>query len=291
MTLELHVLYHAAGRPSLRRIEGDIRKTEGLRDTVTYELIRRILKGQAGPTRWEKIDAIVRVLAARANPRRDPDSEAARFLPLWTKAFDPNGEVLVAAATEVVPNARPDGPVAEQDSGLSDDGAPEDGSSAAGVPKEIRNVMALLPPKDLVSLYRNLLAEDRNGEASQLLVAIGRLCGPYKLIEVIEALRMNRLHEEGILAMRKAVESWNIWDVETLVQLFWKERWEVDALIEAISAVRSVEDVVQIIRLIRDVSPPEADALKRKFDELRDADQVEELEEALDRPVNPAFRD
>ncbi|MFD7627549.1 hypothetical protein ACFV7Q_16170 [Streptomyces sp. NPDC059851] len=246
------------------------------KDSATYEQIRKILHGTAGASSWKKIQSIVRVLAQQATPPRNPDAEAGRFLLLWSKAVDPAGKdpALAAAAAEVLVHALPD------------THAPNDGSSVkrnklAALPEEIKRVMAFLSPEDLVALHRRLLAEDRQDEAVNLLVAIGRTYSPHGLIEVIEKLRMSRRHQDAIRVIREAVRSWNIWEIECLVQLFWKEEWRVDALSEAIAAFLPAEEVAHIIRLMREVSPVDADALRRKFDELRDAEQVEALEEAL----------
>ena len=81
LVMALHALYRGAGRPGLRRISSAITKGN-YRDTVSHEKVSAMLHGEGLP-RWSKLEAVVRQLAAWHVPSRDPDSEAARFLPMW----------------------------------------------------------------------------------------------------------------------------------------------------------------------------------------------------------------
>ena len=78
----LDELHTAAGRPSVRGIS-DLIKRGDYPTSVSHETVRTTLNGQRVP-RWETVRSIVSVLAsACVNPPRDPDGEAARFVPLW----------------------------------------------------------------------------------------------------------------------------------------------------------------------------------------------------------------
>ncbi|MFI8260315.1 hypothetical protein [Streptomyces sp. NPDC085665] len=56
---------------------------------VSHEGVRTAIKGLRTP-RWETVHSIVAVLAEQCSPPRDPQSEVARFLPLWRSVR--NGE-------------------------------------------------------------------------------------------------------------------------------------------------------------------------------------------------------
>jgi tetratricopeptide repeat protein len=83
----LHELYRAAGKPGVRVISADIRRDQDLRDTVSHETVSAMLRGDGLP-RWDKVECVVRVLAARSVARPSPDAEVRRFLPLWLTASD-----------------------------------------------------------------------------------------------------------------------------------------------------------------------------------------------------------
>jgi hypothetical protein len=83
----LHALYRGAGKPSMRRIAKAA--TDGpFRDTVSHETVSAVLNGKGGLPRWEKVDAVVRVLAGWNVPPADPDDEARRIQQLWHAAQD-----------------------------------------------------------------------------------------------------------------------------------------------------------------------------------------------------------
>ncbi|MGA5700161.1 hypothetical protein [Peterkaempfera bronchialis] len=69
---------------------------DDLLDAVSHEGIRTALKGLRVP-RWETVQAIVTVLAERCSPPRDPQSEVARFLPLWRAVRDGEAGALKSA--------------------------------------------------------------------------------------------------------------------------------------------------------------------------------------------------
>lgn len=81
-------LHRAAGWPSPRRVSALIAEREvDLPTPVSHEGVRTALKGLRIP-RWETVHSIVAVLAERCSPPRDPQSEVARFLPLWRAVRD-----------------------------------------------------------------------------------------------------------------------------------------------------------------------------------------------------------
>ncbi|GAA0464114.1 hypothetical protein Ade02nite_31000 [Paractinoplanes deccanensis] len=83
----LHELYGDAGKPGVRVISSDIRKRPSLRDTVSHETISAMLRGDGLP-RWDKVEGVVRVLAARSVTPRDEDGEVRRFHALWLRVSD-----------------------------------------------------------------------------------------------------------------------------------------------------------------------------------------------------------
>lgn len=85
LVLALRVLYQGAGNRSLRKIVGDVRADDDYDDTVSYETVRTMLRGDSLP-RWEKLEPVVRVLALRHTPRLDPVAEAKRMQKLWHAA-------------------------------------------------------------------------------------------------------------------------------------------------------------------------------------------------------------
>lgn len=92
----LHELYRGAGKPSVRRIASAA--TEGpFRDTVSHETVSAMLHGKGGLPRWEKVDAVVRVLASWNPSPLDPDGEAGRVQQLWLAAHDGSGAAADAA--------------------------------------------------------------------------------------------------------------------------------------------------------------------------------------------------
>lgn len=86
----LHELYRGAGKPSVRRIASAA--TEGpFRDTVSHETVSAMLHGKGGLPRWEKVDAVVRVLTSWNPSPLDPAGEAGRVQQLWLAAHDGSG--------------------------------------------------------------------------------------------------------------------------------------------------------------------------------------------------------
>ncbi|MDQ7904916.1 FxSxx-COOH system tetratricopeptide repeat protein [Phytohabitans sp. ZYX-F-186] len=87
LVAELQLLHRAAGRPSYRRISGEIRRLNHMPDTVSHETVSAILRGD-GLARWSKVECVVRCLAAMAVHRPDQDEEVRRFHALWLAASD-----------------------------------------------------------------------------------------------------------------------------------------------------------------------------------------------------------
>src|SRR6478609_6994695 len=77
-------LHQQAGEPSLRVISRTIRDRHDLPDTVSHEVVGQLLNGHI--TKWTKVECVVRCLAERCRPPRNPDRETARFLALWRDA-------------------------------------------------------------------------------------------------------------------------------------------------------------------------------------------------------------
>ncbi|MFE2530007.1 hypothetical protein ACFXEL_37930 [Streptomyces sp. NPDC059382] len=63
------------------------KREDELPTPVSHEGVRTALKGLRMP-RWETVHSIVAVLAEQCSPPRDPQSEVARFLPLWRAVRD-----------------------------------------------------------------------------------------------------------------------------------------------------------------------------------------------------------
>lgn len=82
LTEALHELYRAAGEPGLRTIANAVAADDRFRDSVSHQKVRELLQGIGSP-RWSKLEPVVRVLAERSTPRRDPTEEARRFKHLW----------------------------------------------------------------------------------------------------------------------------------------------------------------------------------------------------------------
>lgn len=90
LTEALHELYRAAGGPGLRMIANAVADDHRFRDSVSHEKVRELLQGIGSP-KWSKLEPVVRVLAVRSTPRRDPDEEAKRFKRLWDSAATREG--------------------------------------------------------------------------------------------------------------------------------------------------------------------------------------------------------
>ena len=85
LVLALHGLYRGSGKPSTRRIAEDVLNGD-YRDTVSHETVAAMLRGDRGLPRWEKLEAVVSVLALRHTPPLDPVAEATRMQALWHAA-------------------------------------------------------------------------------------------------------------------------------------------------------------------------------------------------------------
>ena len=104
---ELDLLFRAAGRPSYRRVSTEIRRNDGMPDTVSHETVGAILRGELA--RWSKVESVVRQLATMAVHRPNVDEEVRRFHALWSAAVDSRQESgrlvarSVAKPTEGIP--------------------------------------------------------------------------------------------------------------------------------------------------------------------------------------------
>jgi hypothetical protein len=85
LVLALHGLYRGSGKPSTRRIAKDV-QLGNYRDTVSHETVAAMLRGDRGLPRWEKLEAVVSVLALRHTSPLDPVAEATRMQELWHAA-------------------------------------------------------------------------------------------------------------------------------------------------------------------------------------------------------------
>jgi hypothetical protein len=85
LVLALHALYRGSGKPSTRRIAEDVHDGD-YRDTVSHETVAAMLHGDRGLPRWEKLEAVVSVLALRHTPSLDPVAEAMRMQEYWHAA-------------------------------------------------------------------------------------------------------------------------------------------------------------------------------------------------------------
>lgn len=82
-------LHRQAGEPSLRMISKTIRNRDDLPDTVSHEVVGQLLKGHI--PKWTKVESVIRYLAERCRPPRNPDQETARFLALWRDTRSASG--------------------------------------------------------------------------------------------------------------------------------------------------------------------------------------------------------
>jgi hypothetical protein len=85
LVLALHALYRGAGNPSTRRIAKGVQNGD-YRDTVSHETVAAMLHGDRGLPRWEKLEAVVSVLALLHSPPLDPVAEATRMQGYWHAA-------------------------------------------------------------------------------------------------------------------------------------------------------------------------------------------------------------
>jgi PQQ-like domain len=85
LVLALHELYSGTGYLSTRRIASAVANGEYC-DTVSHATVAEMLHGIRTSAQWSKWDVVVRVLAVRNNPRRDPETEAQRMQGLWHAA-------------------------------------------------------------------------------------------------------------------------------------------------------------------------------------------------------------
>jgi len=107
---ELGLLFRAAGRPSYRRISTEIRRNNGMPDTVSHETVGAILRGELA--RWSKVESVVRQLAVMAVHRPDVDDEVRRFLALWSDARDSQQPAPVSADRRRASTQEPSMPAA-----------------------------------------------------------------------------------------------------------------------------------------------------------------------------------
>jgi tetratricopeptide (TPR) repeat protein len=133
----LHELYRDAGMPGVRVISNDIKDRQDLRDTVSYQAFSDMLHGTGLP-RWDKVEAVVRVLAARSVSRRDPDAEVRRFHTLWLRVSD-------------LPPPEPAAPDAPGDPVPRPTGAVDPPSGVHDRPTEIVERPADVTPRQLAS--------------------------------------------------------------------------------------------------------------------------------------------
>ena len=104
LTAAIYELYQSAGKPGTRTISLAIRKREDLRDTVSHEAIRGILRGTH--TKWLKIEAVVLQLAEWAVTRPDPQEETKRIQVLWLAAEEAHSQLINSSvAASAVVNA------------------------------------------------------------------------------------------------------------------------------------------------------------------------------------------
>jgi outer membrane protein assembly factor BamB len=85
LVLALHELYSGTGYLSTRRIASAVDNGEYC-DAVSHTTVAEMLHGTRTSAQWSKWDVVVRVLAVRNNPRRDPETEAQRMQELWDAA-------------------------------------------------------------------------------------------------------------------------------------------------------------------------------------------------------------
>jgi ubiquitin-like protein Pup len=86
LTVELHELYRAAGRPSMRAVASEIAKNDQLRATASHETVRAVLNGRIRS--WEVLEAVGRQLAVWGVPPQDPEEVALRLIRQWNHVGD-----------------------------------------------------------------------------------------------------------------------------------------------------------------------------------------------------------
>ncbi|MEU5209346.1 hypothetical protein [Streptomyces sp. NPDC020742] len=81
----MHDLYVDAAMPGTSRISKLIRERDDLPDTVSHEMVGKLLHGEALP-RWEKLLCVVQQLCDMAVSRPVAEEERGRFHALWLAA-------------------------------------------------------------------------------------------------------------------------------------------------------------------------------------------------------------
>ncbi|WP_331447558.1 hypothetical protein [Streptomyces xanthochromogenes] len=81
----VHDLYVDAAMPGTSRISRLIRERNDLPDTVSHEMVGKLLHGETLP-RWEKLHCVVQQLCDMAVSRPAADDERIRFHSLWLAA-------------------------------------------------------------------------------------------------------------------------------------------------------------------------------------------------------------
>lgn len=85
----IHQLHKEAGWPGLQKTSREIREWDDLHDTISHEGIRKILRGDALPVQWLKLDALVRQYLTWNPARRgrgEVEGEVRRIQELWHRA-------------------------------------------------------------------------------------------------------------------------------------------------------------------------------------------------------------
>lgn len=87
----VHDLYVDAAMPGTSRISRLIRERDDLSDTVSHEMVAKLLHGETLP-RWEKLQCVVQQLCDMAVSRPVADQERVRFHSLWLAAQRGRGQ-------------------------------------------------------------------------------------------------------------------------------------------------------------------------------------------------------
>ncbi len=98
LTLTIHELYRAAGRPPVREVARKIMDNSSLQGTASHESVRKVLTGKL--TRWEVLEAVGRQLALMAHPPREPSAVALTLIRDWNRAREITDSDRITVVTE-----------------------------------------------------------------------------------------------------------------------------------------------------------------------------------------------
>lgn len=171
LTAAVHLLYLAAGKPSLRRISKWIQDQDDLRGTFTHEGVAAVLKGKVVP-RWDNLDSLVRVLVdQRRVGQSDLDEVLKQIHALWTNVDNApapdSAPALIELPSQVAPQTETQVPPADNTESAASPSSEEDVPAAATL-EEIRAEIIAAQHREheeKLDVYRRILTSRSPREA------------------------------------------------------------------------------------------------------------------------------